>query len=183
MLAVLVCRQITIFCLCFISCFVTPVSENQHDFFYKIVSDKTSFVILGLFPVNVSQIDLDGILWSEVFRYYLKESNNVCQFFSYQIYDLPYISKNYVIINITLDMVLDADMYLDTNAYNDICAYEPRNKKLNNLLGIVGPMTSTYTEYISTLTRYENIPIISYSATSNTLSDTQHYPNVLRTIP
>ena len=148
-----------------------------------MVSDKTSFVILGLFPVNVSQIDLDGILWSEVFRYYLKESNNVCQFFSYQIYDLPYVSKNYVITNITLDMVLDADMYLDTDAYNDSCACEPRNKKLNNLPGIVGPMTSTYTEYISTLTRYENIPIISYSATSNTLSDTQHYPNVLRTIP
>ena len=179
----LVYRQTTVFCLCFISGFVMPLSEHQHDFFHKTVSNETSYVILGLFPVNVSQIDIEGILWSEVFRYYLKQSNNACQFFSYQIYDLPYVYKSYVITNITLDMVLDADMYSDKNEYNGSCACEPKNKKLNNVLGIVGPTTSTSTEYISTLTRYENIPIISYSATSDSLSDTQHYPNVLRTIP
>ena len=179
----LVYRQTTVFCLCFISGFVMPLSEHQHDFFYKTVSNETSYVILGLFPVNVSQIDIEGILWSEVFRYYLKQSNNACQFFSYQIYDLPYVYKSYVITNITLDMVLDKDMYSDTNEYDGSCACEPKNKKLNNVLGIVGPTTSTSTEYISALTRYENIPIISYSATSDSLSDTQHYPNVLRTIP
>ena len=179
----LVYRQTTVFCLCFISGFVMPLSEHQHDFFYKTASNETSYVILGLFPVNVSQIDIEGILWSEVFRYYLKQSNNACQFFSYQIYDLPYVCKSYVITNITLDMVLDKDMYSDTNEYDGSCACEPKNKKLNNVLGIVGPTTSTSTEYISALTRYENIPIISYSATSDSLSDTQHYPNVLRTMP
>ena len=149
--------------------------------FDKVYSQSKQYEIIALIPVSVNDVKPYGILWSEAFRYYISNANKECDIFFYRMYDLPLRRRNYAVTNLTMDIVLDKKF--TKNPGSDNCECKKENEKLSHLLGIVGPSSSTYAEFISKLIRYEEIPIVSYLATSDTLSNKVNYPNVLRTIP
>lgn len=158
------------------------MSLLQRSFtFDKIYSQSKQYEIIALMPVSVNDIKPYGILWTEAFRYYISNANKKCDIFFYRIYDLPLRRRNYAVTNLTMDIILDKKITQSPGSDNCVC--KKGNEKLSYLLGIVGPSSSTYAEFISKLIRYEEIPMVSYLATSDTLSNKDNYPNVLRTIP
>ena len=52
-----------------------------------------------------------------------------------------------------------------------------------NVVGIVGPLTSAYSITVETFTSVFRVPIISYGATSDELSDENRFPYFLRSVP
>ncbi|XP_042206983.1 receptor-type guanylate cyclase gcy-1-like isoform X2 [Homarus americanus] len=53
----------------------------------------------------------------------------------------------------------------------------------NNMIGFVGPACSDTVEPIAGVSKYFNVPIISYGAEGAIFSDQDHYPYFFRTIP
>lgn len=150
------------------------ISRTNGKGYTRITSIPKKYVIIGLFPRGSK-----GCIWSEAFFYYINRINKVCDIFSLRLYELQNTQRNYVTTNLTLDIILDQSFTYENNSCN--CAAQ--NWRLESLLGIVGGSTSGYTTKISEAVRYEKIPLVSYFATSDDLSDKNAYPNVLRTIP
>ena len=70
----------------------------------KFLSPTNKFEVIGLFPMD--NINSNGVVWSETFRYYIEKRNKVCNVFSYRLYDLPHKKTSFVITNFTLDILL-----------------------------------------------------------------------------
>lgn len=62
------------------------------------------------------------------------------------------------------------------------CPIKPQ-KTLKNLVGVIGPGSSTVTIQVQNLLQLFNIPQIGYSATSRDLSDKSFYKYFLRVVP
>lgn len=62
------------------------------------------------------------------------------------------------------------------------CPIKPQ-KQLKNLVGVIGPGSSTVTIQVQNLLQLFNIPQIGYSATSRDLSDKSFYKYFLRVVP
>ena len=147
--------------LCFFSFHITR-TEN----FYKECSEEKTFKIVGFFDERL-------FTFTEVFRYYIANANKNHDIFSFCLYLIPNKDHNYILTNSTLDLVL-GDKSLNP------CL---NKQSLPRLIGIVGLSSSKRTEYVSNILTYLNIPILSYYAVSDTLSDKKLHPNVYRTIP
>ncbi|GBM70589.1 Metabotropic glutamate receptor 1 [Araneus ventricosus] len=83
---------------------------------------------------------------------------------------------------IKLDDIQDGNL---TSTHADVlpdCAVKPAKTK-KNLVGVVGPGSSTVTIQVQNLLQLFNIPQIGYSATSRDLSDKSFYKYFLRVVP
>ena len=152
-------------------------AKTNAESFRKFLSPTNKFEVIGLFPMD--NINSNGVVWSETFRYYIEKRNKVCNVFSYRLYDLPHKKTSFVITNFTLDILLDRGVIEKPER----CKCESINEHLTSVLGIVGSAASYGTAAISKLVRYESIPLVSYISTNDELSDKDIYPNVFRTIP
>ena len=150
------------------------ISRANGKGYTRITSIPKKYDIIGLFPRGSK-----GCIWSEAFFYYINRINQICDIFSFRLYELQNTQRNYVTTNLTLDIILDRGFTYENNTCNCVA----QNWRLESLLGIVGGSTSGYTAKVSEAVRYEKIPLVSYFATSDDLSNKNAYPNVLRTIP
>ena len=146
---------------------------------HTIETKERKFDIVGLFPVNVHNINPEALLWVEAFRYYIEQSNNNCSIFSYRIHDLGQQGNHELLAAIAIDAILDESNFRKKLNMNCSCH---RFRYLKQ--AIIGPSTSAKAKFLSTiLNNADDISIISYFATSDELRNTEQYPNFLRTIP
>ena len=149
----------------------------------KVVSKKKEYEIIGLFPVGITDvIDSEVLLWSQAFVYYVEKYNQLyANLFYYRLYDLPTRENYPELTNISLDIISENSYEDSNNATSCTCA--SKNYPLYQTVGAVGAASSANTEYISKVVRYENLMLISYTSTSEVLSNKNEFPNVYRTIP
>ena len=79
-------------------------AKTNAESFRKFLSPTNKFQVIGLFPMD--NINSNGVVWSETFRYYIEKRNKVCNVFSSRLYDLPHKKTSFVITNFTLDILL-----------------------------------------------------------------------------
>lgn len=149
----------------------------------KVVSKKKEYEIIGLFPVGITDvIDSEVLLWSQAFVCYVEKYNQLyADLFYYRLYDLPTRENYPELTNISLDIISE-NSYEDSNNVTS-CTCASKNYPLYKTVGAVGAASSANTEYISKVVRYENLMLISYTSTSEVLSNKNEFPNVYRTIP
>ena len=143
-----------------------------------IETEERKFDVIGVFPLNFDNIDPEILLWVEAFRYYMAKMNENCSVFSYRIYDSGEYERNDHIANIAVETLLD-----ENNMQNIFSANCSCKKGLDYKQGIIGPATSARSVIMGNILSSSNIFMISYFATSDELSNTERYPNFLRTIP
>lgn len=69
------------------------------------------------------------------------------------------------------------------NASSFMCPRGPGGKKVKNIVGVIGPASSSVTIQVQNLLQLFNIPQIGYSATSRDLSIKSYYKYFLRVVP
>ena len=143
-----------------------------------IETEERKFDVIGVFPLNLDDIDPEILLWVEAFRYYMAKMNENCNVFSYRIYDSGKYERNDHIADIAVETLLDENNMQNIFSVNCSC-----KKGLDYKQGIIGPATSARSVIMSNILSSSNIFMISYFATSDELDNTERYPNFLRTIP
>ena len=163
----------------------------------KRVSNFTADVIIGgLIPVHTGgklHLNERGVMWVEAMMYAIKEINGNKSL-------LPDITLGFDIRDScsTADLALEAAldfMLTPTNNEDYIKKFDNKsesscfcNKNANRssippVIAVVGGASSRISTTVSTLFSADNIPQISYSSTSPTLSDKDIYRTFFRTIP
>ncbi|XP_072024931.1 metabotropic glutamate receptor 1-like [Amphiura filiformis] len=145
------------------------------------------FTLGGIFPVHFSGRGCDGTpsMWSiqliEAMKFAIEDIN----------------SRDDILPNITLgwdirddcflnEMSLWAAMTLVNDGIKNVSqliqcpALQTHN---GNVFGIIGPLTSPFSILVETTSSIFHVPIISYGATSDELSDETQFPYFLRSVP
>lgn len=183
-------------CLIWAQTFVEPRSNVCDP--PKRVSDLTGDVIIGgLIPVhadNPLKLNEPGIMWVEAMMYAIKEINENRSL-------LPNLKLGYdirdscnqvdVALGATLDFLLSPDMNNNTswsyatnnNINNSVCVCNRTTSFYPPVVAIVGGASSRISATVSPLFSVDNIPQISYSSTSPSLSEKLRHRSFLRTIP
>ena len=183
-------------------CVVTVVASNSYP--KRTASLDADFIIAGLFPVHISEsnaskcllsaadaryqrfnsdcyrINLSGVMWVEAMLYAIQEINNSSDILrdktlGYDVRD----SANTVefAINASLDFVLDnRGVRVRSSSSNCSCDARP-------VSAVIGDAGSKISKAVGYIVGVEDIPQISYSSTSPSLSDKTKFPSFLRTIP
>lgn len=185
--------------------------SSQDVFLPKRLSDlDADFILGGLFPVHVSEknvskcmeerdprytfmssvfggkdcykINLSGLMWVEAMLFAINEINKSPNI-------LPNKKLGYVItdsgnnaniaLNATLDYIYNTGQTVN-NSRNKTCSCSKTGRTITALIGGAGSKISRTVSYILGI---DNIPQISYSSTSPSLSDKLYFPSFLRTIP
>ncbi|XP_026867132.2 taste receptor type 1 member 1-like [Electrophorus electricus] len=112
----------------------------------------------------------------EVMRFAVEEINNSSTL-------LPNVSIGYKIFDICY-YIQNLPSYLDFISLNGQIKVEPNSKNYrHNVIGLVGPYGSEEALAVAPLFMMDLIPMISYAASSSTLSNKLLYPSFLRTVP
>ncbi|XP_012558195.2 extracellular calcium-sensing receptor [Hydra vulgaris] len=143
------------------------------------------YAMLSIEACNPNGARARGVAQAEALKYVINEANR--QFnkslIGYTIYDIDDYSKLDYTVNATLDIILSpTKRFLSPNiAYNNI--FFKSNKFEPTALGLLGLVSSENAIYAHQAFSFTDIPIISYSATSDDLSDKKMFPNFYRTVP
>ena len=177
----------------------------------KQISDlDADFIIGGLFPVHISEkntskceygkdqryrymspglgeklcyrINLSGLMWIEAMLFAINEINNSSDILAgkklgYVINDSGNSAQ--IALNATLDYIYNTEQVVNSSA-NETCSCTKPGRKITALIGGAGSKISRTVSYILGV---DNIPQISYSSTSPSLSNKLYFPSFLRTIP
>ncbi|XP_076845099.1 taste receptor type 1 member 1-like [Brachyhypopomus gauderio] len=112
----------------------------------------------------------------EVMRFAVEEINNSSAL-------LPNVSLGYKIFDICY-YIQNLPSYLDFISLNGPINVDPNAKdQRHSVIGVVGPYGSEESLAVAPLFMMDLIPMISYAASSSTLSNKLLYPSFLRTIP
>ena len=153
------------------------------------INRKGVFNIIGLFPIKnefPTEFDNTILLWSEVMKYTVSESNRQFaprELFGYTLYDTCGPEQYDKITSTVLDIVLQSAKRYNSVVGEGECLCLPKNLPLYYTLGIVGPAYSSNSIYVNKLLSFESLPMISYASTSEELSNSTIYPYFYRTIP
>ena len=140
-----------------------------------------TFTIVGMFPFLIKTwYNKSGFVWMEVARYAISQVNKmlaslkkVSVSLEYTFYDT--CNDLQVITAAALQPLIDTTVkFIKEN-----CCYQ----KEANIIGIVGPASSSTTKYLMKLLSCKPMPVIGYSATSTSFNDKEKYPLFMRTIP
>lgn len=140
--------------------------------------------LIGLFPIiksSAEEFASNALLWSEVFRYSVKTFNlniHTENVFDYTCYDICGPGKLNGVTDAVVDIILS-----ESTVQLDGCQCLQSKAAIQNVIGIVGPTTSSKSVYANEILSFTNLPMISYAATSPILSDKNLYPNFFRTVP
>jgi len=142
-----------------------------------------AFRIIGTFPINYKDgLNANAVLCSEYFKYVIgkinKEEYPGLDFFGYDIYDTSSSEPSDALTSTAVEILLNNKFKF--KQVNGTCACVPRNPALYKTIGIVGPQSSPNAVHLNYFLSIENIPLVSYAATSTDLSFTE---NFYRTIP
>ena len=176
----------------------------------RIAELNADFIIGGLFPVHVIEknaskceegkdsrylymssvfggkdcykINLSGLMWVEAMLYAINEINNNPRILPNK--KLGYVISDsgnsaYIAMNATLDYIYNADQVMNSSE-NGSCLCSKFGRRVTAIIGGAGSKISRTVSYILGV---DNIPQISYSSTSPSLSDKLYFPSFLRTIP
>ncbi|XP_066931239.1 extracellular calcium-sensing receptor-like [Clytia hemisphaerica] len=124
--------------------------------------------LLAFAPAKVtSSYNRSGFVWIEVMKYAFKKL-------------LEALHREGINLNLQLKIYDSCDQI-------DIATLELLEillgQKDDNVIGIIGPASSTMTDHFLKFLSFEIYPIISYSATSVRFKNRDQYPGFLRTIP
>lgn len=148
-------------------------------FMYLLLYDGalSAVSVIGIFPyaqdsINVDQRSLENIHWSNQCIAMMIAAMQLAEKYNFTVRGQPinyaiHRTKNSANGFGELDLVCNA---ITTSTTSDI-------------LGIIGPTSSTATRFVGMLAAQLNIPLIAYSATNNELSNPQHYPTLFRIAP
>ena len=140
-----------------------------------------TFTIVGMFPVTLkTRYNKSGFVWMEVARYAIAEVNKMLALLKNVSVSLEYIFYDTCNdIQITTAEALQILLQSTDKNVKENCCYE----KEENIIGFVGPATSSTSNHLMKLLSYKPMPVISYSATSTRFDDKKIYPLFMRTIP
>lgn len=182
--------DVKVFLMCLVYAFISAQKTNKkcHGTI-KIASFTGEIMIIGMFPMRneyQSEINNNALLWSEVFKYTIEQSNkqfNGRKIFGYIFYDMCGQEELDATTEATLDMLLGTDYFYAIQDSAMHCQCLKQNFPLAHTLGIIGPAISSNSIYVNKLVSFESIPQISYASTSAELTNTTTYPYFYRTIP
>ncbi len=162
----------------------------------KRVSNFTADVIIGgLIPVHAgreSNLNEPGVMWVEAMMYAIKEINDNKSLLpditlGFDIRDS--CNKADLALGAALDFMLkptDKGDYIKFDNKSESSCFCNKNANRSSIppvLAVVGGASSRISTTVSTLFSADNIPQISYSSTSPTLSNKNIYRTFFRTIP
>ena len=147
---------------------------------------KTGQVVIGgLFPVHVrGEFRSEYMSLAEAMIFAIEQINNDSSILpnvtlGYDITDTNLTNRH--AMNSTLDYVNVHKFAFIDPALNGTCAILPKDQ-LGPVVAVVGTGTSRSSILVSNLLEVEDIPLISYAATSDELSSSA-YPSFFRTVP
>ena len=142
-----------------------------------------SFTITGMFPTKVilkTRYNRSGFVWMEVARYAVAQVNKMLRLLKNVSVSLEYVFYDTCHdLQITTAEVLQTLLQSTDKNVKENCCYQ----KEENIIGFVGPATSSSSDHLMKLLSYKPMPVISYSATSTRFDDKEIYPLFMRTIP
>ena len=145
-----------------------------------------NLTIIGLFPVfNDYSFDDTVMMWIETAKFAIERGNrylrrrNIPLVIDYKMFDT--CKDEAVVSELIMTILIDSEegMLHEHTISRQCCDHVSQHP----LLGIIGPSFSTNAIRASNLLSYDQIPLMSYSATSPRLSDKKKYPFFFRTIP
>lgn len=154
--------------------------------------DGADVVIGGLIPVHVKEkLNQPGLIWAEAMMFAIDEINKKRDLLGdiklgYDIRDS--CNDAHLALHSALDFVLTprADASYErklSNGTSCLCNKNADHDSMPPVVAVVGGATSGISTTVSTVLSADNIPQISYSSTSPSLSDKTKYRNFMRTIP
>ena len=168
-------------------------------------TEGADFIIGGLFPVHLGAADLlsctynpQGAAWAEAMAFAVKEINanskllpNITLGYnlydSYNRYDVAMRAVLEMILseNVTVSNKLNISNANKTGGNNARPGQQCRCTAAvpSSVIAVVGAASSAVSIKVSTLLSVDQIPEISYSSTSTSLSNKELYPSFLMTIP
>lgn len=148
-------------------------------------------LLAGLFPLTYYNSKQKrfvrnnvAITWVEAFAFAVRQVNNNPKILpGIQVgYDVRNsCNKESIALQNVLDFMLDISVIQSGNeTTNTRCGCVSRR---NRIIAVVGGASSSISTSVSNVLGADNMPQISYSSTSVTLSNKYNYPNFLRTLP
>ena len=181
------CQNISFgFVLAMVLCFALPQTAQMADTVPGVrIYKKGDVVIGGLFPVHVRREFRSKFLsLAEAMVFAIDQINKDLKLLPKIIlgYDISDTNlQNRQAMKSTLDYVNVHKFSVINPALNESCAILPRGQ-LYPVASVVGTGTSRSSILVSNLLEVEDIPLISYAATSDELSSSA-YPSFFRTVP
>jgi hypothetical protein len=155
--------------------------------FFSIIPFNASFEILGLFPkdvYNITDMHPSSKLTSPLYTY--RTDANIWSHESLAMFHAAILLANQYNIRIHNESITGS--VLETNddenghaSLNLLCQHISTQR--SNIVGIVGPPSSTNARFIGPFAAHVNLPLVSYAATNVDFSDRQLYPTFYRTVP
>ena len=181
-------QLVTILLTAFICTAVVTSSVNQYSFpnHCHVYRQPGDLILGGMFKIartstmtcNFTDDEITlGMLMPEAMAFAIQEINNRDDL-------LPNISLGFEIwdsgwpedISVGVALSFVSDSPLDGSQVGNL-------PKKNKVIGIVGPGSSAKSIFVTKITRPYQVPIVSYWATSNELSNKARFPFFLRTVP
>ena len=140
-----------------------------------------TFTIVGMFPVTLkTRYNKSAFVWVEVARYAIAQVNKMLRLLKNVSVSLEYIFYDTCNdLQITTAAALQIFLQSTDKNVKENCCYQ----KEENIIGFVGPASSSSSDHLMQLLSYKPMPVISYSATSTRFDDKKKYPLFMRTIP
>ena len=142
-----------------------------------------TFTITGMFPTKVilkTRYNRSGFVWMEVARYAVAQVNKMLRLLKNVSVSLEFIFYDTCNdLQITTAEALQILLQSTDKNVKENCCYQ----KEENIIGFVGPASSSTSDHLMKLLSYKPMPVISYSATSTRFDDKTIYPLFMRTIP
>ena len=142
-----------------------------------------TFTITGMFPTKVTlktRYNRSGFVWMEVARYAIAQVNKMLRLLKNVSVSLEFVFYDTCNdLQITTAKVLQTLLQSSDKNVKENCCYQ----KEENIIGFVGPASSSTSNHLMKLLSYKPMPVISYSATSTRFDDKEIYPLFMRTIP
>lgn len=125
---------------------IVQSNRESHQHSCDQYSADKRFEIIGLFPINRTNIDAERLIWLEVFNYYISQINKEnCDLFSYRLYEVE--DQSYELTNTTFNILSD-------RRYKNIQCFS-RN------VGVLGPLTGEQARSISRILDQRKIPVLT----------------------
>ncbi|XP_047126900.1 metabotropic glutamate receptor 1 [Hydra vulgaris] len=143
------------------------------------------YALLSVHTCDQNTIRYRGVAQTEALIYTIERANLFFKkpMIGYTIYDVDDYENMDYLVNATLDITLSSVERLSSFNDSTTSTLSKSNKFESTTLGLVGLVTSANAKYAHHTFSYINLPVISYSATSDELSNKDLYPNFYRTVP
>ena len=146
------------------------------------MKDDKTFYVVAFVPIELKQFNEHGFVWSQVLQFTFKQmmTSFQSQGFNLNVQLRVLDTRNQV--DVTTTHILNSlfEQISDEQEYQSCCDAKPVSEQI---LGFIGPASSSVVDRVFDLLASDHYPVISYSATSVRFDNKERYPTFFRMIP